>query len=343
MIGRTGDRPVTPDPAAGVRAGRQRAPRHRITVAEVDRRLAGGVVLLVVLVAAVVAPNFSQLRIAGRAVQISVPAAPVAGDCVTSLPDVNRLLREGNFGIGDEIELPVAEFGSCTGAIRGEVVSVLDGVTLTRDVPATDYQKDLSQCGLDSIDYTGSIPPIVDGSPGRPGNVWSPALNFQTTSIGPSPLQRSVGQRWLACVIGAPAAHPYEGSLRDVLTTGAVPWNFANCWRSEAMRDVDQVSCDRPHAVELLATTGLGSTPQTATEVLHSCSVIAGRMIRTADPTRGGALRYTILDFDQTISPVPPTEEVLRDTYITCIVVARAGLVLTDTLVGIGDGPLPTG
>ena len=323
--------------------GKLRPLDDSITVEKVNRRLLGGIVVVVVLIAAIVAPNFSQRRIAGAAVPISVAGPPASGDCVTSIPDVSNLLREGNFGSGDEIDLPTAIYGPCGGRIVGEVVSVLDDAATAQRVPAPQYQDQLSQCGLDSIGYTGSVPPVVQGASGRPGIVWSPAQNFQATSVGPSRLQRRVGQRWSACIVGAPGAHLYDGSLHDVLTSGVLPSPFANCWRSNSLRDSEQVSCDHPHAVELLATTGLDNTPHTAADVQRSCSVYAGRMMRTADPGRSGALQFQILDFRDTVSLVAPSAAILQDTYITCIATAGHGVRLTGSLVGVGDGPLPTG
>ncbi len=323
-----------------------RAPRpvlRRITFGGMDRRLAGVIVVLVVLVVAVVAPNLSQRRIAGSAEPIAIPDPPARGDCVVAVADVNRLLREGNFGVDDQIELPVARYGPCDGPIVGEVVSVTDDADTPKRVPAPQYQNELSQCALNSIGYTGSVGPVVDGARGEPAIVWSPAQNFQDTAVGPSRIQRLTGQRWSACVVGAPAAQPYRGRLQDVLTAGTLPSNFGNCWRTPAMLDSEQVPCDRPHAVEILATTGLGNAPHTAADVHRSCTVYAGRMMRTEDATRAGALSYTILDLRDTGIVVPPSQEILQDTYITCLAVARHGLRLTGTLVGVGDGPLPTG
>jgi hypothetical protein len=40
-----------------------------------------------------------------------------------------------------------------------------------------------------------------------------------------------------------------------------LPSDFGNCWLTDRLDDPDaeQVSCDQPHRVELLGTTGLGS------------------------------------------------------------------------------------
>ena len=296
------------------------------------------------LIAAIVGPNIAQRRVAGAGVPIVIPGPPAVGDCVTSVPDVISQMRDGNFGVADQIDLPTALYGPCGGRIAGEVSYVIGDAGSSARVPAPQYQDQLSQCGLDTLGYTGSVPPIVNGASGQPGLVWSSAVNFQVISVGPSPLQRRAGQRWSACVVGGPAAHPYKGRLHDVLTSGLLPATFASCWNSDALLDSGQVRCDRPHAVELLATTGLGSTPHTAPDVRRSCSVYAGRTMRSADPDRGGALRFEIVDFRDTVTVVPPSaSQVLQETFIGCLAVARDGLQLSGSLVGVGDGPLPTG
>lgn len=293
--------------------------------------------MLIVLVGAIVSPNLLHRRIAGEAVAITAPGPSGVGDCVTSLPDV------GGFISDVEVQLPTATYGPCAGPIVGEIVSVREGVPASGRVPAEQYQQDLSQCALESIGYTGSVPPVVPRSDGGQGLVWSPAVVFQQTSVGPSRVQRSVGQRWSACVVGAPVSRPYDGLLRDALTTGVLPTDFGSCWKSETLRDSDQVACDRPHAVEVLATTGLGSASQTAAEVGRSCRVFAGRMMRTIDPERAGSLSVRILDFRDGATVVTSPADILKDTYLTCVATARHHLQLTGTLIGLGKGPLPTG
>jgi hypothetical protein len=77
--------------------------------------------------------------------------------------------------------------------------------------------------------------------------------------------------------------------------------------------------------------------------VQRSCATYAGRILRSHDPTRRGAIRFEILDLRETISVVEPSDEVLRDTYITCIAAAQGDLRLDGSLFGLGNRPLPTG
>ncbi len=315
----------------------------------------GGVVVLAVLMIAVVAPNWSQRRIAGEAVAVVIAGPPAVGDCVTSVPDM-RVLRDGGSyrgnGVWDEgssdsgwengIDYPSTVFGSCDGHIMGEVSSVHLAAGAPDRIPMIDYQTSSSQCALESIAYTGSIPPVVDGSADRPSIVWTPAINFQNTPVGPTAIQRLVGQDWSACVIGAPTGKPYVGRLAGVLDSGVLPSDFGNCWLTDQLDDSEQVGCDQPHAVELLGTTALGSAAYTAAEVQKSCVTYAGRTLRSDEPTRGGAIRFEILDFSDTVSVVEPSAGVLRDTYITCIATGQDDVRLDGSLIGLGNRPLPT-
>lgn len=315
----------------------------------------GGVVVLTVLAAAIVAPNWSERRVAGQPVAILIPGPPAVGDCVTSVPDLREILERSGYidrdtgrdlgaaddGWPDGIAYPTTQFGPCVGRIGGEVSSVHLAAGTPDRITMNDYQTSSSQCASESISYTGSIPPVVDGSPDRPSIVWAPALNFQNTPVGPTATQRMVGQGWSACIIGAPTGAPYVGRLSGVLESGVLPSDFGNCWLSDRLEDSEQVSCDEPHGVELLGTTGLGSAAYTAAEVQKSCETYAGRMLRSADPFRGGAIRFQILDFRETVSVVEPSDGALRDTYITCIATVQDELLLDGSLVGLDDRPLP--
>lgn len=194
---------------------------------------------------------------------------------------------------------------------------------------------------LIAIGYLGSIPPVVDRGAGRPGIVWTSVLAFRYTQIGPTAVQRAAGQQWSACVVGSAELTPYVGRLRDVLSSGVLPPVFGSCWPSTDVHIAVQIRCDAPHAVELLGWTHLGPNPVSAAEVRDACTGYAARALRTADPTRDGALRPEILDAESAAAIIPAMVATLADRYVACAVIAENGHHLNDTLVGIGQRPLP--
>jgi hypothetical protein len=206
------------------------------------------------------------------------------------------------------IDFPTAHFGPCDGAVVGEV-AFMDTTALPPErIVVNDYQSAVAQCALDAIGYLGSIPPVVGRGVGQPGILWTSVLGFRYTQIGPTDVQRAAGQQWSACAVGPADLTPYIGRLRDVLTTGVLPPIFGSCWSSIDLSGPKEIRCDSPHTVELLGATSLGSTPVSAAEVREACTVYAGRALRTADPTRDGAIRPEILASDRDAAIIPPID-----------------------------------
>jgi len=208
-------------------------------------------------------------------------------------------------------------------------------------INASDYQDAVAQCALDAIGYLGSIPPVVGPGVGQPGILWTSVLGFRYTQIGPTDVQRAAGQRWSACVVGSADLTPYVGRLRDVLTAGVLPSIFGSCWSTIDLSGSKEMRCDSPHTVELLGASNLGPTPVSAAEVQEACTVYAGRALRNADPTRGGAIRPEVLVYDEDAAIVPPIDSSLANRYVACVLIAQHGRYLNNTVVGIGQRPLP--
>jgi hypothetical protein len=101
------------------------------------------------------------------------------------------------------------------------------------------------------------------------------------------------------------------------------------------------VRCDSAHAVELLGWTSLGSSPVVAAEVREVCSIYAARALRTADPTGNGVIRPEIVASHREVATIPPTNADLADSSVACALTVENGRQLNDTLVGIGQRPLP--
>lgn len=302
----------------------------------VDRRWFGVVVVVGVLLAAVVGANPLTRRVAGDPAPVTVSGAPSIGDCVTSLPTAER-----GADLDGTIDYPSAEYGPCNNPIVGEVSSVDQAIAPARQITGAEYWPLSAQCALDAIGYTGSIPPVVNQGGGRPGILWTPSLSFDYLPVGPSAVQRALGQHWSACVVGAVDATPYLGQLHQVLTGGVLPAVFGSCWPSAYLRSANQIPCDQPHPVELLGTTVLGGTSISTADVMAACVVYAGRVLRTADPTRQGVIALDVAGFDRVFEIQPTDDTNLAGRDVSCYAKAPTGSRFNGTLVGIGDGPLP--
>ena len=305
-----------------------------------DRRWFGAIVVACTVLAAVVAPNVTARRVGGTAIPVAIDAPPAVGSCALTITDPWSSNPETGFAVGNVIDYPTARFGPCAGAAVGEVVFVDAATSPPEQVVDNDYQTILQQCALDAIGYLGSIPPVVYRGFGQPGIVWSSVLAFRYTAIGPSAVQRAAGQRWSACAVGSTEAKPYVGRLRNVLSTGVLPPEFGSCWPSVDLVPVE-IPCDSPHAVELLGWSSIGSDSVSATELRQACTVYAGRALRTSDPTRDGAIRPEIVSFDRDTPTIPASDAVLADGSAACVLIAQNGRQFNNTLVGIGQRPLP--
>jgi hypothetical protein len=326
---------------ANRRDGRHQLDRPGLIVDGVDRRWLGAIVVACAVLVAVVAPNVSSRRVSGSPIPGRVDGPPAPGSCVTAMVDPWRSNPEPASAVGGVIDFPTAHFGPCDGAVVGEVAFVDTTALPPERIDANDYQNVVAQCALDAIGYLGSIPPVVGRGVGQSGILWTSVLDFRYTQIGPTDVQRAAGQQWSACAVGSADPTPYVGRLRDVLTTGVLPPVFGSCWPSIDVSGPKEIRCDSPHTVELLGATSLGSTPVSAAEVREACTVYAGRALRTADPTRDGAIRPEILAFDQDAAIIPPIDSSLANRYVDCVLNAQNGRHLNNTLVGISQRPLP--
>ena len=307
----------------------------------VDRRWWGVLVVAAVLVAAFVVPNLPARRIAGEPVGLEVSGPPAPGDCVTTMDDPWAFRRPG---APDRrgVRLPDRGIRVLRDPIVGEVVSVSNSADPAPRIAATDYLSQISPCAIAAITYTGSIPPVVDGRDGRPNIIWAPQIRFQYTTVGPDRVQRAGGQHWSACVIGSMDDVPFTGRLENVLTDGILPPGFGSCLSSADVAGAREVPCDQPHATEILGASSTGPAPIDATDAQQACEVFAGRALRTADPTRGGAIQVLTLTYgEQGQAIVQPGGGPLENTYLECRAVAERGATFNRSLIGVADGPLP--
>lgn len=306
------------------------------------RRWWGALIVAVVLIAAVVVPNVPGRRIAGDPVAGLVAGPPSAGDCVTWMADPWPRFDRPAPQVDDVLDYPTATTGPCPGPDGGPVVGEVVSVDATDPPPArisaTDYLSGLSQCPIDAIGYTGSIAPVVDVG-GGVSVVWAAQPEFRYTRVGPDRAQRAQGQHWSACLIGADDGSPYRGRLRDVLTAGTLPPPFGSCLAAPDPATAELVPCDRPHAAELIGTARLGPRPVTRDQLQRACVAFAGRSLRTADPTRGGAIGIRVVAPDGTDLSSGP----VVGSFVACLLVAPPGTSFGRSLIGLADGPVPAG
>jgi len=302
----------------------------------VNRRWFGVIVVVGVMVAAAVGAGPLSRRVAGQPTVVAVSAAPTVGECVTALARPERGTE-----IKETIDYPTAEYGPCDRPIVGEVSSVDQSTAPARQLTGADFWPLSAQCALDAIGYTGSIPPVVYQGAGRPGMLWTPSISIGHTPVGPNAAQRALGQRWTACVVGSTDTARYVGRLQLALYSGVLPAVFGSCWPASYILSATQIPCGQPHVIEQLGTTLLGTAPVSADDVRAACAEYAGRVLRTADPTRQGAVSLGIAGYDRALTDRPSGATSLRDQTVSCYAEAAAGSQFNDTLVGIGERPLP--
>lgn len=295
------------------------------------------------LAAAIVVPNLSGRRIAGEPVAGAVAGSPSAGDCATWIADPWPRFDDPAPESEDVFDYPTFTVGSCDGPIVGEVVSVTSAPEPPPQISATDYLSQLEQCPIDAIAYTGSIAPVVEVGAGT-SIVWTAQTDFRYTRVGPGLAQRARGQQWSACLIGSVDGVPYSGRLHDVLTEGRLPSAFGTCLRSINAVGADTLACDHPHSVEILGTTRLGPRPVSGADLQQACLDFARRALRTADPTRSGAISIQVVTpRDWGVKVIDPTSGPMTDTFGDCVAVAQSGMTFNRSLIGVADGPLPIG
>lgn len=306
------------------------------------RRWWGAIIVAVVLVAAVVVPNVPGRRIAGDPVAGVVAGPPSTGDCVAWMADPWPRFDRPAPQIDDVLDYPTATTVACPGPDGGPIVAEVVSVDPTAPPPArisaTNYLSQLAQCPIDAIGYTGSIAPVVDVG-GGVSVVWAAQARFRYTRVGPDRAQRAGGQHWSACLVGADDGSPYDGRLRDVLTAGTLPPPFGSCLTAPDPATAEPVACDHPHPAELLGTARIGPRPVTGEQLQQACVTFAGRSLRTADPTRRGAIGIRVATPDGTAPSTGP----IVDSSVSCLAVAPAGTSFGRSLIGLADGPVPTG
>lgn len=298
-----------------------------------DRRWAGVVVLVLALVAVSVIPSVSGRRVAGTAVPMTFADPPQVGEClIPPYPSADEKPTR------PELELDSVAFGACTGVVAGEIVALwasADDPDFGTGPPWRDPcdRPTAEFAGLEQSGRSMDLP----GAPSGPVS-WRPIIGYGSLEVVPGKLESSAGREWIACLAVPTGRVGYLGTLRDAFTTGTMPVEFGSCWAGADLDQIpDTVPCALPHQAELLATGYIRDRIQAPTEVIDgSCSDIAGRIMRTSDPTRGGELKVVAdrLIGDASSRPDAPLS-------IACFVTSAGPQQLSGTLIGLADRPVP--
>lgn len=301
-----------------------------------DRRVAGIVVLVLALLAVVVVPSISGRRVTGAPVALRFADPPKVGDCPQPLPPGSVY----NNGSTPEVSAAAITFGPCSGPIGGEVVGVWPTAAAAKADQSGSRRG--GPCYRQAADFAGLQPfgrttdafgDALDGSV-----YWKPTIGFDPINVVPAPLAAAGGQTWVACLVIPTKQPSYFGTLRNAYVSGRLPDAFGLCWDGDDLDNaVTLLRCDQPHPAELLATGWIPDRSSTNTdEIDGSCRTVAGRIMRTADPTRQGAISIVadLVRRDGAQTPDAPLA-------VNCFATAVLPQQLSGTVIGLADGPLP--
>ena len=307
-------------------------------------RRRGGLIVLLAALLLLAVPALRPGPVDGRAAPETVAGPPAVGDCVTE--PVQRYPGYGS-RTGGSYLYPQLAVAPCVGIRFAEVVSVLTDpvepeiVVAGSSVNVSDPNQDA--CRIAVRDHLGTR---VTVDPTRA--VWSTVTTVEVSVTRPSPRQEAAGQRWLACLAAArgvthpdqdPA--PYDGTLRNAISTGVARDRIGACTTDDDLGTASYPTggCNRPHTVQLLATTRdfpAGSPVATAEA---GCRSTAERLTGLPDVTAGGALTVVIA---VTVDGLSMSGDVVPvDALVSCGIRTTGGRTLDGGLVGLGDRPLP--
>ena len=308
-----------------------------------DRRLAGALLVMVAVVAAIVVPARAGVRVQGQAVAAALPDEPQIGECLVdrrSIPAETTIgepirLHPEVVGAGLDVSRRMV-FGPCGPSSAGEVVAVSGG----HDGPAL-YGGSTPDCRAAALQYAGLTATedrLVPIGLALEGPVdWHFSVDLRQTWMMPAWVLRAAGQQWRACVVAPVSGRSYAGTLAGAFAGGTLPDEFSLCWAADrvsaAMKRID---CDRPHRSELIATGTINDANTTTPQhVRDSCQEAARTAMRRADPSAGGGLSVqTNPDFGDSISPR------LSPINVVCFIAASDRL-LSGSVIGLGDRAIP--
>jgi len=329
----------------------------------VDRRIAGLVLIGVVLLAAVVAPNMGVRNVPGTPEAAPVAGPPAVGDCVTDPVDPGWNLLEAQPGtpgvtVGT-YAYPSLGMSPCGGRRYGEVVAVIPNpskpvVTVTNDDnsnSSTVVDPNLDTCYPAAGRYAGMAATGIRPEPTLKD--WYPQLRFGSSASAPSKRQRAAGQHWLACFVyllpaGGTAAEMeaderYDGSLRNALTTGKQRNRLGSCNAGDDLNPQNGApgDCDTVHLSEMFALGNTDSHPTSRAELQRSCRQLVQQLTRIPDITAVGPLTSQMQATDDSGALIEKPQ-LPPNTNLTCgIIVTDPTRHLNGSLLALGGQRIP--
>ncbi len=309
----------------------------RVSLGPVDRRIAGGLLLVVALVCTLAVPNMIGRDLAGSAVGEVIAGPPAVGSCVSAVSRDTVAPGQLNSANADEAvltpALPVATITPCRGQVVGEIISVTAATTAQAST-LQEYDDAHPACRSRVESYLGTI-----ATTDVLGVQWTKSIYVDAVAVGPDVHDRAAGRTWSACVVSAVhQMYLSAPTLRSSWRTGTLPAAFGLCWADAVVAHGVPTACTAPHTTQQLARGFVSAPSDDATSIVSAadpaavaagCRQVAAGIMKVKDPTFGGALAIGVVN-DPTGAP-----------YVQCVARATRGKTLTGSLIGLAAGPLP--
>ena len=165
------------------------------------------------------------------------------------------------------------------------------------------------------------------------GDWWEPVAGQRFLTVSGAATQSPRQNRWSTCVVLAPRLESYVGSYLQALAEASEPAPFGRCAVGDAAGTT--VSCLSPHRSQEFGFTV--RTDPIDVEALATCRALIGAMTEMPDVTAGGALRVEVV----TAPSAPHGSAPGSPQTASCRLITATEGMLTATLVGVGNHPLP--
>lgn len=300
------------------------------------RRLIGGLILVLALVAALVVPRLLDPPEVDGSADAAPPASP---------PVVGACLREESlrYSISADGEIVTDDTVTVVGCDEPHASEI---VQMEPDLPRTDGANPAAAVTEFTVRCADQSPVEWAAAPAGAAG-WTPNLNVTVGLLAPGRRQLDAGQRWGACAVGVTA-----GRLdRPVAQLNAVnlPAALGACISAEgvAAGTSNGTDCATPHVAETFGRRDLEvGDDLTQDELAGGCAELVtqatGRAGVATDPALGlAATAYATYDGSDAEVVTLPLPADATGGWVTCGIHAADGRELGASLRQIGDAPLP--